>query len=246
MSRHDIVSVLDLDPELGEGLTPEEFGGASRFLIARSLSLRAGRWEPSEIYGSTPPAVGLLVLEGLLMRELTVAGRSSTELLGGSDLLRPWDQDGSAGMMPLGVSWQVLVPTRLAVLDARFLQSVLRWPPVIEALMRRTLRRSRWLAFLLSMKQIMRVEGRLLVLFWALSERWGHVTPRGVHVRLRLTHEQLGRLVGARRPSVTTAIGALTAAGLVERLEDGYLLHGDAEEAMRRAAGEVREERYSR
>ena len=84
----------------------------------------------------------------------------------------------------------------------------------------------------------MRIEGRLLLMLWALSERWGVVTPHGVEVRLKLTHDALGRLVGARRPSVTTAIGALTDAGALERISDGYRLHGDAEEAVRRVAGD--------
>ena len=48
----------------------------------------------------------------------------------------------------------------------------------------------------------------------------------------------LGRLVGARRPSVTTALGGLGQAGLVERQNGGFLLHGDVEGAMRRVAGE--------
>ena len=61
------------------------------------------------------------------------------------------------------------------------------------------------------------------------------VTPAGVHVELGLTHEQLGRLVGARRPSVTTALGALRAAGLLDRTGDGYVLLGDVAEAMRYA-----------
>jgi hypothetical protein len=34
---------------------------------------------------------------------------------------------------------------------------------------------------------------------------------------------------------VTTAVGALTTAGVLQRLPDGYLLYGDAEQAMRRA-----------
>lgn len=240
------ISILQIDPELGEGLAREDFAVASRVLIAPEVTLPAGPWEPTDLYGGQPPAIGLLVIEGLMTREVTVAGRPSTELLGGSDLLRPWDQDGDVGLMPLDVHWEVLVPTRIAVLDARVLQGVLRWPKLIEALLCRSLRRSRWLAFLLGMKQIVRIEGRLLVLFWALSERWGHVTPRGVHVRLRLTHEQLGRLVGARRPSVTTALGSLTSAGLIERVDDGYLLHGDADDAMNRVAGvDSAEPRYT-
>ncbi len=239
MSRRDIVSILATDPELAQGLAPDEVSAASRALLARVVTLEPGDWEPVLVDGSDEhPAVGLLVLDGLLTRQLVVAGRPSTELLGATDLLRPWDQDGDIGLMPIEVSWNIVTRTRVAVLDRRFLLAASRWPAVLEALIARTLRRSRWLAFQLGMKQIMRVEGRVLVLLWALSERWGVVTPQGVHLRLKLTHEALGKLVGARRPSVTTAIGGLTEAGHIERVSNGYMLYGDAETAMRKAAGE--------
>ena len=239
MPRPDIAPVLDVDPELGENLAEDEFDTARNALVARVVVLEPGAWRPQDSWsGDEHPAIGLLVLEGLLTRQVSVAGRPSTELLGLGDLLRPWDQDAEIGF-PVDVSWQILQRTRVAVLDQRFMLAACRWPSVIDELMSRSMRRSRWLAFQLGMKQIMRVEGRLLVLLWALSERWGVVTPRGVHLRLKLTHEALGRLVGARRPSVTTAIGALTAAGAIERVDDGYRLYGDADEALRRVAGEA-------
>jgi DNA-binding IclR family transcriptional regulator len=54
------------------------------------------------------------------------------------------------------------------------------------------------------------------------------VTPTGVLVPMPLTHTWLARLVGAQRPSVTTALKQLADQGLVERLTDGsWLLKGD-------------------
>ena len=44
---------------------------------------------------------------------------------------------------------------------------------------------------------------------------------------LGLTHSALARLVGARRPSVTSALGDLGRDRLLERTEDGWLLRGD-------------------
>jgi CRP/FNR family transcriptional regulator, cyclic AMP receptor protein len=67
----------------------------------------------------------------------------------------------------------------------------------------------------------------LLTLFWHLAERWGRVTPDGVLLPLTLSHRMLGQLVGARRPTVSTALGALTRAGEVSRALDGtWLLTG--------------------
>jgi hypothetical protein len=239
LSRNDIVGVLDVDPELGEKLPPEEFEAARTALLARTIAVETGPWHPMQLFSEDDhPSLGLLLLEGVMTRQLSLAGRPSTELLGAGDLLRPWDMDSELGMIPVEIQWQALVRTRFAILDQRFLLTAARWPAVIDGLAGRGARRSRWLAFQLGMKQIMRVEGRLLVLLWALSERWGVMTPLGVHLRLKLTHEALGKLVGARRPSVTTAIGALTEAGAIERVSDGYRLYGDATEALQRVVGQ--------
>jgi hypothetical protein len=49
-----------------------------------------------------------------------------------------------------------------------------------------------------------------------------------VVVSLRLPHRTLAGMVGARRPSVTTALGQLIARGEVERRPDGgWLLLGE-------------------
>jgi CRP-like cAMP-binding protein len=75
--------------------------------------------------------------------------------------------------------------------------------------------------------QLSPVETRLLVLFWHLAERWGHVTPDGITVRLRISHEVLGQLVGCRRASVTTALRHIDESGLIVRKTDGsWLLRG--------------------
>lgn len=242
LSRPDVAPVLEADPELGERLPADEFDAATRALIVRVVTADSGAWHPAHQWSEDDhPALGLLVLDGLITRQISVAGRPSTELIGPGDVIRPWDLDSDLGI-PLDVSWRIMQRARIAVLDQRFIQATARWPLVLDALASRGQRRARWLAFQLAMKQIMRVEGRLLVLLWALSERWGVVTTRGVHLRLKLTHEALGKLVGARRPSVTTALGALTEAGVLERVSDGYRLYGDADQAMKRVAGDQNED----
>ena len=68
----------------------------------------------------------------------------------------------------------------------------------------------------LALLQLSPVETRLHVLFWHLAERWGHVTPDGVSVRMRMSHKLLGQLVGCRRTSVTTALRRIAESGLVD------------------------------
>lgn len=223
------VPILELDADLAEAVAPDERALATRYATAPLFALDAGVWRPEP-----PPeagTVGLLVLEGVLMRSITVSGRTTSELLGEGDLLRPWDHDAGGGNVALDWRWMVLAPARLAILDERFGRVVSRWPGLLEALVERALRRSRTLAFQLTLTQVKRVEERLDLLLWSLAERWGRVGTDGVLVPLRLTHEALALLIGAQRPTVTTALGALARAGRVTRHEQGWLLQ-DASAAL--------------
>jgi CRP/FNR family cyclic AMP-dependent transcriptional regulator len=99
---------------------------------------------------------------------------------------------------------------------------------VMAALLERAIRRTLRMSIHQALLQLSPVETRLLVLFWHLAERWGRVTPDGISVRLRLSHEILGQLVGSRRASVTTALHRIDDSGLVIRRSDGtWLLRGD-------------------
>jgi CRP/FNR family cyclic AMP-dependent transcriptional regulator len=53
---------------------------------------------------------------------------------------------------------------------------------------------------------------RLLALMWSLADRRGIVREDGVYVPLSLTHETLAQMIGARRPTVTLGLKALSAA----------------------------------
>lgn len=61
-----------------------------------------------------------------------------------------------------------------------------------------------------------RVERRLLLKLRQLAERWGRVTPDGIRLDLRLTHQELANMIGAVRESVTIALGRLADAGEIE------------------------------
>src|SRR5262249_39499446 len=73
-----------------------------------------------------------------------------------------------------------------------------------------------------------RVDVRVLAYLWHLAERFGVVLPDGVRVEVPLTHSVLARLVGARRPTVTTALQRLTQLGYLRREGRAYTLIGDA------------------
>ncbi len=158
---------------------------------------------------------------------------AAIEFLAEGDLLRPTGEAGSASV-DTQVVWQVLEPTRLAVLDRDFLLSVQPWPEVTAQLLRRQERRAEWLSNVLAISHLPRVELRVLVLFWQFADRWGKVRGGEVSVPIPLTHLNVARLIGARRPTVTTALGRLAEAGLVVQEGNGHwLLRGGPPQRLR-------------
>jgi hypothetical protein len=220
------IRVIEAQPDLVEGLDPEQAALARRHAVAVLETVEAGPWTPA--FAATPASIGLLVIDGMLARDVRIAGRWASELLGPGDLLRPWDHDdGATASIACTSTWNVLERARLAVLDERFARIVGRWPQVTAALLSRTIRRSRVMAIMLAISNLTRVDERIVAVMWHLADRWGHVTPDGVVVPVPLTHEMIGKLVGAHRPSVTSALGELQKRGTLTRRDHGWLLHGE-------------------
>ena len=221
------VLLLDADPDLGAGLSDEEFAIARRHLRARVGVLDEGPWSAPE-HVAAGAHFGLLVIDGVLARDVSVRERCCAEVLGAGDVLRPWDQVESAGAsVDHDYRWEVLQRARVAELDGRLAQVLARWPSIVSVLLSRSLRRVRTMGLQYALTQVQGVDVRLHLVLWHLADRWGRVTPRGVVLRLPLTHQMLGRLIGARRPSVTSALQRLDREGLVLRLDDGgWLLRG--------------------
>jgi CRP/FNR family transcriptional regulator, cyclic AMP receptor protein len=195
--------------------------------VASVLELPAGHWEVPHREGARG-RLGYLILEGLLARDMTLGGRTATELLGEGDVVQPWVAHREEGLLRYRVAWNVLMPVRLAILDDAFSRSLARWPQAMSALLERAVRRTHRMSIHEALLQLSPVETRLLVLFWHLAERWGRVTPAGIALRLRLSHALLGQLVGCRRASVTTALQHVYSSGALARRPDGtWLLTGD-------------------
>jgi CRP/FNR family cyclic AMP-dependent transcriptional regulator len=171
--------------------------------------------------------LGFVLLEGLLARDLVLAGETSTELLGEGDFLQPAVHPRDEGLVHCHVFWHALTPVRLAALDQNFAVTVTAFPQVTSMLLERAIRRTLRMSVHQAMLRLTPVETRLLVLFWHLAERWGRVTSDGVVLPLGLTHQVLGQLVGCRRASVTTALKEVEESGMAVRRADGsWLLTG--------------------
>src|SRR5215208_1039857 len=219
--------LLDVDPDLGSLLPPDRREPARHELEVEVYRLPQGPWSAGG-EDANPEHVGLLLLEGVIAREVVVSDTVSTELLGPGDVVRPWSIQEPAGLLQLTVRWNALTESRVAVLDRRFAVQLGRWPEVNAALIDRVNDRAQRIATTQAISQLNRVDRRLLALFWHLAERWGRITAEGVAVPLTLSHRMLGQLVGARRPTVSTAIGELAKRDELIRRSDGtWLLKGD-------------------
>jgi CRP-like cAMP-binding protein len=64
----------------------------------------------------------------------------------------------------------------------------------------------------------------VLVLFSHLADRFGKVTPAGITIPIRLTHQDLGKLVGATRQSISAALAQLAQSRALARRADGSWL----------------------
>jgi hypothetical protein len=224
----DLVRLMEADPELGRELSPEQFAAASSELVATTVEVQRGRWDVSATWAETGAELGLLIVEGVLLSEVTVGTRSSLEVLGPGDLVRPWPRDRHAPQ--LDVQLRLMAPDRLrlAVIDRHVIGQALRWPSVLGQITDRSMGRTSSATLRLLVQQVVRIDDRILLALWGLSERFGKVTPDGVLVPVPLNHTMLAALVGAHRPSVSHALSDLTQRGALERVETGgWLLHGE-------------------
>jgi hypothetical protein len=212
------VSLVDEDPDLIAAVPKDEQEEARRRAVAAALEVRGPRWDPSEVVESAGPGwLGLLLIDGLLVRRVRVAGRTSCELFGPGDLTRPWDEDGEYAPLAVTVDWLILQPALVAVLDDRFALRVARWPSITATILQRVAARARKLAIFQAVTHLPRTHARILLLFWLLAERWGAVSTAGVVVKLPLTHQVLAMLVGSHRPTVTLALQKLARRELLVR-----------------------------
>ena len=228
------VCIFDADPDLAAGIPDNELDAARRRAVATVVEVDPPDWDGQE---PDPKAqdgwLGLLMIDGLTVRRVTVGKRAACELFGPGDLIRRWDTDAEYDPLPITVDWLVLKPARLAVLDTAFVLRVAHWPSINSRIVGRAVQRARYLALTQAVMHLPRAHPRLLILFWLLAERWGKVGPDGVHVSLPLTHEVLAMLIGAQRPTVTIALQRLARAGLLIReATDRWLLTNHAIERL--------------
>ena len=225
------VRVLEVDEELGRDVPGPQRGSVAHAAQAEVLTLEPGPWNPG---ARGLPAAGFLTLEGCITREVSVLGHEmAVDFFAHGDLVRPAEEQPLISVAS-DTSWVVLERARLAVLDSEFLASVQPWPQIVAVLLRRQERRTDWLAHVLAVSHLPRVQLRVLVLFWLFADRWGRRRGNEVAVPIPLTHVNIARLIGARRPTVTSAINELIQDGRIAPAGNGHwLLNGQPPESIR-------------
>jgi CRP/FNR family transcriptional regulator, cyclic AMP receptor protein len=221
VGRRGRVPLLDADPDLGAGLDRRRRAEATRRLVVPELGARAGTLSDSALKVAGPHGLGLLILDGVIARELLLSDNVSAELVGPGDLLQDGRADEPSRLLRSAVRWTVIEPARVAVLESRFAADLSDYPEITSVLMTRMVQRTHRVCMTHAIAQLNGVDRRALALFWHLAERWGHVTPAGVEVPLRVPHRILAQIIGARRPTVSSALTRLTERGEIARREDG-------------------------
>jgi hypothetical protein len=168
------------------------------------------------------PALGFLLLSGMMTIDVSLAGRWCVRLLVPRDLVLLGGRE--AGSVSARWGWSVLHSARIAVLDQRLLVIGQRWPGVLSAILERAAEQTQQALLQQAISQMPRVEDRLLALLWSIADRQGVVRPDGVWVRLPVTHDTLASMIGARRPTVTLGLHALADRELLRPEDDGWVL----------------------
>jgi CRP/FNR family transcriptional regulator, cyclic AMP receptor protein len=225
-------SLFDVDPEMAELLDERRAAQARPHAIVPVATLPAGPLYPLTLARLSSRPFALMVVEGVLLREIRLGRSPAGELLGPTDIVDTGARP--AAMFEVETVWSVPDTATVAVLDDRLLPILRLWPGAGRILLARSAQREARVSTHRAIAQLPRIDQRLLALFGYLAERWGRVSPDGLIVPLDLTHETLGRLIGGRRPTVSLAIKELASAGVLLRRADGsWVVQADAVAELR-------------
>lgn len=219
--------LLDLEPDLGEGIDASQWQDARRLSLVKVVRLGCGALTLPQSFADRDDIVALIVTDGVIGRETAIGARVAFELICQGDVLLPPTDPPDHVCARAETRLTVLSTATLIVLGQSFIRAAARWPVLLSNLHRRLeSQRQRLTAQGLAV-HLPRAEDRLLLILWQLADGCGHVTPDGVVLPLSLSHDILARMCAARRPTITLALGALQAADLIRR-HDGHLLLTDA------------------
>jgi CRP/FNR family transcriptional regulator, cyclic AMP receptor protein len=229
-NRRSRLALLQVDAGLRAAVPERERPLAERAVLVPCHELGPGPWR-TERLRADGDALAALIVRGLATREIIIAGRRSAELLGPGDVFHPWSS--SNPVVPSTSRWASASSALVALLDGRFVAAARRWPQLFAVVHERLAEQLERATLRAAIMALPRVEQRILGMFWQLAERWGAVRADGVVIELAVTHELIGQLIGAQRPTVSLALQALAGEGLLQRTShDAWMLRHDSPEAL--------------
>ena len=223
MAKNERIGLLDPRLDLTRYLTADDQAELVNMWVP-VVEISRGPFRLSELL-PRHGAFGATIIDGLVVHELQLGDQSGIQLLGPGDLLLP----GGDVLPPWLAQSDFLAsaPVRLGLLDNELLLALRRCPQMAAGLYASVGDQMQRLTSQLVICQLPRVDQRVLSMMWLLAEAWGHVTPGGVRLPLNLTHETLGSLIGARRPTVTLALRKLSEEGAIVHQDGSWLLLKD-------------------
>jgi CRP-like cAMP-binding protein len=235
-----VVRILELDPELGSAMSEDDWDLARTTCLGNLVRVPRGRWAlPASGAADRDEIFGLIVVEGLLGREMALGDHYILELLCHGDVVLL--QAAEHPRLGSGVKLTALSEMKMLVLRHSFIRAAARWPSLLANVNRRLEAQRQRLAIHGLTAHLPRAEDRVLLTLWNLADACGRVTPEGTVLPLSLTHDVIGRLVASRRPTVTLAMGVLAADGFIRRRPDGCLILTAAAQRQVEAITQTRE-----
>lgn len=214
------VRLRELDPDFLRFVDEDERDRAGD-LVLPGIDLEEGPFDPYALLSEQDAYCGV-VISGMVNRRMNLNDHVALRVLGPRAIISAVETPASD--LITSSEWAAMGTVKLAVVGAQFMRAASRWPELQRNLLLGFADQNEQLATQLALCQLPRVEDRLLGILWLLAESWGRVTSAGTVLPLHFTHEALGAMVGARRPTVTLALGELADRGAVIQREGGWLL----------------------
>jgi CRP/FNR family transcriptional regulator, cyclic AMP receptor protein len=212
--------LLLADPALGRDVPATERDAATEAAVAATLEVPPGPFALAARRAPGQGHLGFLVLGGVAIREIVVGEIAAAEILVPGDLFQPARSFGHGAADGWVESrWRTVEHMRVAVLDHAFASRIAPWPQLTSALLNRALERTDSQVFLSAVRMARRIEDRVWLALWHLSARHGDPAVR----QIKISGQVLASVVGARRQSVSTALGQLADKGAVRRYANGAL-----------------------
>ena len=243
-AAHRVAPLLDLDPDLGQFLTGEAREAARRQLHVSVRRLAPGAWDTVALTVADPGHVGLLLIDGVMAREVVAGGqRLAPSCSGPGDIVRPWQARrpvaAAARRRPLE---RAGARRALAVLDRRFGVAARRYPEINAVLVDRLSERAQRLAVTQAISQLNRRRPAAARAVLAPGRALGPHAARGVAVPLALSHRMIAQLSARAGRRCRPRSASWPERGELVRRGDGtWLLTGEpVGEPARQAAGSSR------